>query len=131
MITRVRWTLLGEWWCAPLTATEDEVAAAVLAKFQAPGITPALIKDRCYGGFRCEKPENRHFCFNAGAYTYTGSSQRPLTEEDRAEIWRQLIEPNAKRDGDGDNGFIGGGVFSADAPKQPGAAPAAGEGDAR
>jgi hypothetical protein len=112
MIRRLRWGILQEWWCTPVSATEDEVAQAILDEFEAPGITLELVKDRCFGGFTCENPLNRHICFNAGAYTYTGSGQRPVEPAERAEMWRRYMDLSQ-----GDNGFIGDGPFTSDAPQ--------------
>lgn len=112
-IQRVKWALLNEWWCAPLSATEDDIVSEIMEHFQAPGATRELVKDRLFGGFKCEHEGNRHVCFSTGHYTYTGEGQSPMEPSVRAELWQKLI---AENDASGNGGFIGGGPFTGDAP---------------
>lgn len=109
----LKMALLGEWWCADIASIEEEILKGIAAQCHAPVNDPALIKDRLYGGFRCENSERRHIWLNAGAYTYINpEANGPRNLEDRLEDWNMLLNGNTNKD----DGFIGGGPFCEDAP---------------
>lgn len=100
-IARVRWGLLGEWWCARADATEEECLAEMLrADLTAPVSDKELIRDRLFGGFECaEDKKRRHVYFATGHYTYLKpGANRPLSEEARREQWATLIKENGEPD---------------------------------
>ncbi len=105
-----RWGLLGCWYCVPVDLSEDEIVKQLLDGVGAPVTDPALIKDRCYGGFFCEREDRRHVYFNAGQYTYVNpENNKPLDRMDRARSWAKLLEQNPGQ-------FLGDGPFTADSP---------------
>jgi len=93
-IIRVSWALLGEWWCAPASATEDDVLAVVLRDGMAPSTRPEVVRGRLYGGFHCANETGRRHIYHAtGEYTYT---HVPQGEKDRQDTWKDLIEENGE-----------------------------------
>lgn len=117
-IVQLSWKLLNEWWCVPVSADEETALRKIAKTFQIGLIVKdlvvkgdlSLIRDRLYGGFRCEDPARRHVCFITGQYTYVWENV-PLTAEQRREMWEQLFAEQMPPDG-----FIGGGFFTEDAP---------------
>ncbi len=106
------WSLLTEWFCIDTEKSEEEILADIMADNHLPTKDPALVKDRCFGGFRCrDYPHRRHVHLNAGAYTYIGSNS-PYGSEERLMDWNVLLNENT----DAEEGFIGGGPFCDDAP---------------
>lgn len=96
---RVKWGLLGEWWCARADASEEECLAAFMQQSMAPVCDRELIRDRLFGGFPCgEDPSGRrHVYFAAGAYTYINpTANECMSEEQRREWWARLIEENGE-----------------------------------
>lgn len=116
-IQRVGWSLLLEWWCVPVGASEDDVLDAIGNEFSwsdGSRVPNILLRDRLYGGFRCECAERRHVAFNTGAYTYTNPHlNTPQTVDERLEDWRKLMAENTADE----NRYIGGGPFCEDAPE--------------
>lgn len=108
------WGLLATWLCAPLDADEEEIVKMCAEHGTGPTSNLALVRDRLYGGFKCEDPEKRHVCFATGQYTYLGQNSA-LTDEDRQRHWEDLIEQSKDT-----GGFIGGGAFTSDAPPHRG-----------
>ena len=111
-VVRVNWGLLGEWWCADINTTEEEILAAIQQRFSLD-IGQELIRDRLYGGFKCTFSNRRHIHFSTGQYTYLGTN-RPLDPADRLEKWKELLDSSIEHLEDG--GFIGGPWFCKDAP---------------
>lgn len=87
--------------------------AEIRKHFECPGLTDEVLRDRLFGGFGCEKPENRHIALATGCYSYTSNHQRPMTPEDRRAEWQKLID--APHSGP-EAAFRGGGPFTDDAP---------------
>jgi len=115
-IQRIQWSLLSEWWCAPVDADPVEIAQLIIKETQPPTLGLIdLVTDRLYGGFGCAlSPNCRHIMFNTGAYTYLKPERNTaLAPEERAETWRTIIEASK-----GKGRFIGGGPFCDDAPTQ-------------
>jgi hypothetical protein len=96
-IQRVAWGLLAEWWCVPVTESEERIAEAVHEAFGL-GVAVALVKDRLFGGFAChESRRNRHVYFATSCYTYTHpEANTPLTDERRRAEWKLLIDENGE-----------------------------------
>lgn len=114
-IQMVRWALLSEWWCAPIDADENEIAKLVAEMSQVGLVVKGnleLIKDRLYGGFKCEEADKRHIFFATGNYTYLGTNSA-VEAADREQDWARLLENGNS------NNFIGGGPFTQDAPPVP------------
>ena len=110
-IQRVKWSVLNELWCIPVSATPDTVIAAILEKTAAPVQGDGtLVQDRLYGGWACDDERQRHVYFVTGQYTYLGVNVA-LTPAERLAMWERLAELNL--DGDG---FRGGGPFCEDVP---------------
>lgn len=99
--------LLGCWLCIPLDADKKEVVKCAKDR-AALSFDEDLIKDRLYGGFKCSDPNKRHVFISAGQFTYLGKN-RKLEPQDRFEQWYKLLKENPDH-------FIGGGLFSEDAP---------------
>jgi hypothetical protein len=108
-LQRVAFGLLGAWICVPIDVDEDEAVefAKSVAALQFPS---HLVRDRLYGGFRCDHPDKRHVYVASGQYTYLGTNS-PLSKEDRLDMWRELLENNP-------DDFLGGGPFCDDAPRE-------------
>ena len=113
-IKRVAWSLLSEFWCAPVEATDDDVVAAILESGAATGVdvAPGLIADRCVGGLACsEDTGRRHILFSTGHYTYLGEN-RALELEERRALVAEIVDANS----DPVSGYIGGGPMTSDCP---------------
>ena len=95
---RVKFGLLGEWWCADASASEDECLVEFYKASIAPVSNPDLIRDRMFGGFHCqEDSRRRHVYHSVGSYTYINPEENvPLSEEERASKWKELIEANGE-----------------------------------
>jgi hypothetical protein len=120
-VVMVGFSLLGSWFCAHESATEAQVIEAARSH-GLPAVPDALVRDRLYGGFKCQDPTRRHIALDSGAYTYCDPNlNRPNTR--RGERWAELIEASEER-----GPYIGGGLFSDDAPASPSAASGAGGG---
>ena len=113
-IMRLSWKLLNEWWCVPVNADQDTILRKIADTSQEISLIIngdlKLIRDRLYGGFRCEDQTRRHVCFSTGQYAYLGGNVLLNTEERRKQ-WEELLAENALP-----NGYIGGGLFTEDAP---------------
>lgn len=106
-----RWSLLVIMYCVPLDLTEDEILDQLSDSIEAPVSERALIRDRFYGGFKCEFADRRHVFFNAGQYTFLNpGANTPLDADDRAGFWKQLVDENRDT-------YLGDGPFTQDAPK--------------
>lgn len=109
-IQRLGWALLSEWWCVPVGANEEKVLEKI-AKVSQIGLVVkgdlSLIKDRLYGGFKCEEENKRHVFFATGNYTYLGENSEAEPSH-RQEDWKKLLTAG--------NGFVGGGLFTEDVP---------------
>lgn len=111
-IVRAAWGLFGSWYCAPLDTSDEDVAAAVIAKEGDPNYDMTLTPSRLFGGYRCaDDPNRRHVYHAGGLYTYTGTNY-PLSRIERAGHWHAHLADH--REGPGR--FIGGGPCCADAP---------------
>lgn len=88
---------LGEWWCVPADGDEEWCLRAIHKKAVGGplGLHIDLVRDRLYGGFGCNEPGRRHVYYATGQYTYLGENFR-LTDEERAEQWKRLIETNGE-----------------------------------
>lgn len=111
-IQRVGWKLLTSWWCVPVDAKKEDLLREIVKREDGPSTLYDVIQDRCFGGFRCEDPSNRHVLHSTGHYTYIGDNW-PMEEGEREKIWNDLLKENAT----GDGRFIGGGPFTDDVPE--------------
>jgi hypothetical protein len=102
---RVKFGLLGEWWCAPANMSEADCLKAIVPETLVAA-TPEMIRERLYGGFGCAEPSRRHIYHDTGAYTYLGENSH-LDEAERRAQWGKLIE---------ENGEPGAGPFTAAGP---------------
>lgn len=113
-IVQLNFGLLNEWYCVSKDASEDSVAKSIRLAAP-PGIPLDLVKDRLFGGFKCDKADRRHVNFECGHYTYTQpEANTPMCVDERHTIWKRLLDPHDE------NNFIGGGPFCADAPGKEG-----------
>lgn len=93
--------LLDAWICAEPDATEDEVVAAARDAGPPEDLPDELIRDRLFGGYRCERdPEARHIFFALGCYTYVGGNI-PMPPDRIPEIRAEIGAE-----------YIGGGLFT-------------------
>jgi hypothetical protein len=104
------WGLLGQWFCVPVSLSEQEIVDQCVPGLAIPVTDPALIIDRFYGGFKCDHDDRRHVYFCAGQYTYLNPEMNtPLDAERRSEQWGHLLEANA-------DCYLADGPFTKDAP---------------
>lgn len=103
------WRLLNEWWCANDDLTEDEIVEAI-SKHTLIDATNDQIKQRLFGGFKCEESNRSHIFHDTGAYTYTQPNW-DVDDDYRQRIWETLLEGNPA------DQIIDKGYFIQDRPK--------------
>jgi hypothetical protein len=109
--------LLGGWFCIDETVSESENLDKIYdllkeckTMLELPmGATKETLKDRLFGGFKCNESETRrHVYFALGHYSFLNPevNSRKLTDEERQETWKALSEAG--------NTFLGGNCFTYD-----------------
>ena len=112
---RIKWGLLGEWWCVAEDLSPGEQDAMLdRARHDLMIQCPLdMVRDRMFGGFPCANgSDRRHVCYSTGHYCFSGDAQDRIGEGQRAEEWRKLLAAN------GEPPWLGGGPFAEGRPKE-------------
>jgi hypothetical protein len=97
------WGLLGQWFCIPADATEEEQVAAAERIKESMGPDFARcpnkwIVDRFYGGFPCrDDPSRVHVYFASGQYSFIAAQEGRFWENNassRRNMWADLLQAN-------------------------------------
>jgi len=114
--TRVRWSLLADWWCVPLDISVGETEDFISTIREQMGgdfsrCPDEQIVDRLFGGFACVDADKRHVCFSTGDYSYLSAADGYFPPHDsRCATWAKLVD--ASRDT-----WVGDGPFANDVPE--------------
>lgn len=108
--------ILGGWFCIHEDMPEEDALDYLWNKIknggtilEIPTDDKELFRDRLFGGWSCaDDPNRRHIYFAQSRYTFLGSSQNPLSDIDRKEIFQTLYEKNKKEHFIGSNKFMKG-----------------------
>ena len=106
--------IFGGWFCVHEDMSENDALDWLWDKIKSGGTIleiptddKELFRDRLFSGFQCaDDPERRHVYFSLLHYTFLGGGQSPMTGEDRAIRFRELIEKNPHTKFVGSNKFM-------------------------